>query len=219
MQKKNYVMLNVFCALVSVLMVAYLSSTICQYCVDASNVMITQIEPSTSQNRNTVATIECESHVDESTQKPTYPQDVIVVDVMPSEPELDLQNELGLSDSDVNALKQIAMAEAEGEDIEGKALVMMVVLNRRNANGFPNTVEGVILQESSGTHQFSVTRTGGRYWKVTPDEECTEALNMILNGWDESKGALYFESCSDPDNWHSRNLEFLFQYGAHRFYK
>ena len=43
-------------------------------------------------------------------------------------------------------LAKLAMAEAEGEDTEGKALVILVVLNRVQSEGFPDTVEDVILE-------------------------------------------------------------------------
>ena len=46
-----------------------------------------------------------------------------------------------------------------------------------------------------------------------------EALEMVMSGWDESDGALYFESEKSADNWHSRHLEYLFTHGGHRFYK
>lgn len=111
-------------------------------------------------------------------------------------------------------LMKIAMAEAEGESVEGKALVMLVVLNRVWSDGFPDTIEEVIFQPG----QFSPVREGGRYYTTEPDEECREALEMVMNGWDESHGALYFESCENS-SWHSENLEFLFQVGNHKFYR
>lgn len=59
----------------------------------------------------------------------------------------------------------------------------------------------------------------GRYDAVEPDEECYEALKLIqVDHWNESQDALYFESKSDS-KWHSENLEFLFKYGKHYFYK
>lgn len=115
-------------------------------------------------------------------------------------------------------LARIAMAEAEGEDTEGKALVILVVLNRVWSDEFPNTIEEVILQESNGVHQFSVTEDGGRWWLVEPSGDCWAALDLVATGWDESQGALYFESSEDP-TWHSRNLEFLFKEGKHKFYR
>ena len=116
-------------------------------------------------------------------------------------------------------LMKIAMAEAGGEDVEGKALVMMVVLNRVCSDSFPNTIEDVIYQSRNGIYQFSPVGNG-RFDSVEPDNECQEASNMIMiDKWDGSHGALYFESHKDADNWHSRNLEYLFTHGGHRFYK
>ena len=37
--------------------------------------------------------------------------------------------------------------------------------------------------------------------------------------YDYSGGATYFENCADEDNWHSRNLEFLYESEGIRFYK
>ena len=111
-------------------------------------------------------------------------------------------------------LCRIAMAEAESEGVQGKALVMLVVLNRVWSDGFPGTIKEVVFQKN----QFTPTAEGGRYWTTEPDAECYEALDMVMQGWDESQGALYFESCKG-ESWHSRNLEFLFQYRNHKFYK
>lgn len=116
---------------------------------------------------------------------------------------------------DAEILLKIAMAEAEGEDTQGKALVMLVVLNRVWSDDFPDTIEAVVFQES----QFSPVKEGGRYYTTEPDEDCYAALALIQSGWDESMGALYFESEENADNWHSNNLTYLFQHGNHRFYK
>ena len=120
--------------------------------------------------------------------------------------------DLGAEDAEI--LLKIAMAEAEGEGVKGKALVMLTVLNRVWDEQFPDTIEEVVFAKN----QFSVTAAGGRYYTTEPDEECYEALELVSAGWDESQGALYFESCKG-DSWHSRNLEFLFQEGNHKFYK
>lgn len=115
---------------------------------------------------------------------------------------------------DGERLLKIAMAEAEGESVEGKALVMLVVLNRVWSSDFPETIEEVIFQPT----QFSTVEEGGRYYTTEPNEECYEALELVMSGWDESCGALYFESCAGS-SWHSENLEYLFQVGGHRFYR
>lgn len=115
---------------------------------------------------------------------------------------------------DSQMLLKIAMAEAEGESVEGKALVMLVVLNRVWSDDFPGTIEEVIFQPK----QFSPVAEGGRYYTTEPNEECYEALELVMSGWDESYGALYFESC-ERSSWHSENLEFLYQVGNHKFYR
>lgn len=119
---------------------------------------------------------------------------------------------------DAELLLKIAMAEAEGESTEGKAMVMLVVLNRTWSKDFPNSIEDVIFQDDPA-RQFSVTKEGGRWWTTTPNEDCVAALELVESGWDNSWGALYFESGGKEDTWHGRNLDFLFQLGNHKFYK
>lgn len=123
------------------------------------------------------------------------------------------------SSENIDLLAKIAMAEAEGEDIEGKALVIRVILNRVDSTSFPDTVKEVIFQNNGKTYQFSPVIPGGRWYTTEPNEECYQAVAMVQDGWDNSNGALYFESCKNEDNWHSRNLTFLFKHGCHRFYK
>lgn len=119
-----------------------------------------------------------------------------------------------LKEEEAYLLCKIAMAEAESEGVEGKALVMLVVLNRVESDEFPDNIRDVIFQKN----QFSPI-ANGIYDRVEPDVECYEALEMIQSqDWDESHGALYFESQSNS-KWHSDNLEFLFQYRNHYFYK
>ena len=112
-------------------------------------------------------------------------------------------------------LAKIAMAEAEGESIQGKILVILVVLNRVHNADFPNTIQDVIFEENQFTPVIN-----GRFDKVEPDADCWEAVQVVMEAqYDYSDGALYFESCDDADNWHSRNLDYLYQCGNHKFYK
>lgn len=114
---------------------------------------------------------------------------------------------------DAYLLAKIAMAEAEGEDTEGKALVILVVLNRVWSDEFPDSISEVIYQKG----QFSPV-SNGRFDRVEPDEDCYRALELVqAERWDESHGALYFESVSASD-WHRKNLSFLFKHGNHYFY-
>ena len=115
-------------------------------------------------------------------------------------------------------LAKIAMAEAEGESTEGKALVMLVVLNRVLSDDFPDTIGEVIFQHKGDSYQFT-TVGSGRIYDNEPNEDCWDAIDLIQSGWDESEGALYFESSKSNNTWHSRNLDPLFTYGGHKFYK
>lgn len=112
-------------------------------------------------------------------------------------------------------MAKMAMAEAEGEDTEGKALVMLVILNRVWSDGFPDSIEEVITQPGAFT-----SYSNGRYDSVEPDADCWAAMKLITYGqWDESQGALYFERATDAPTWHSEHLQKLFTHGNHTFYK
>lgn len=112
-------------------------------------------------------------------------------------------------------LARIAMAEAEGCNTQTKTLIIMCVLNRVWSDEFPDTIEEVIFQEN----QFSPI-SDGRWDRVEPNEDCYEAVRIVMEAkYDYSGGATYFESCDNEDNWHSRNLEFLYESEGIRFYK
>lgn len=112
-------------------------------------------------------------------------------------------------------LARIAMAEAEGCNTQTKTLIIMCVLNRVWSDEFPDTIEEVIFQEN----QFSPIGNG-RWDRVEPNEDCYEAVKVVVEAkYDYSGGATYFENCADEDNWHSRNLEFLYESEGIRFYK
>lgn len=127
---------------------------------------------------------------------------------------IDLNNSRDWNDYEIYLLAKIAMAEAEGQDTKGKALVIKVVLNRVMSENpcFPDTIEEVIFQEN----QFSPI-DNGRWDRVEPSEDCYKAVQWVQEGWDESQGALFFESVSDS-TWHRDNLEYLFKHEGHYFY-
>lgn len=137
----------------------------------------------------------------------------------PVEEEAETEPEWKYSEHDEELLLKIAMAEAEGEGEKGKALVMMVVINRAEDDHFPNSIEGVIFQKLGDYYQFSPVQDGGIINGRKPDEQCYAALDMIKGGWDESEGATFFEATYSTSTWHRNNLEYLFQYGGHVFYK
>ncbi len=153
--------------------------------------------------------------IEETTSSPEPTEEVIETEQPVEEDNFHDDMSCDWSSDDSYLLAKIAMAEAEGEDTQGKALVIMVVLNRVLSDEFPDTIHDVIYQQS----QFSPI-SNGRFNRIEPNGDCYKALDMIqLDKWDESDGALYFESEDCADNWHSRHLEYLFTHGGHRFYK
>lgn len=128
-------------------------------------------------------------------------------------PEFTYSKDWSVEDSYL--LAKIAMAEAEGCNTQTKTLIIMCVLNRVQADEFPDTIHDVIFQ----TNQFSPI-DNGRWDRVEPNEDCWEAVKIVMEAkYDYSGGATYFESCDDEDNWHSRNLKFLYESEGIRFYK
>ena len=112
-------------------------------------------------------------------------------------------NHLNLTVEECALLEQIAYAEAKGEGVMGMALVMNVVINRSKEWNKP--IKDIIY--ASG--QFY---TQG----MTPNvsDECHQALDLVLDGMDESKGALFFNKYG-----YRNGKEQLFQYGEHYFTK
>lgn len=124
------------------------------------------------------------------------------------------------TEDDKYLLAKIAMAEVESQNIQTKTLVIMSVLNRVESDDFPDSILEVIFQNNGKTYQYSPVMQGGRWWTTEPDEDCYEAVEVVLaTEYDYSDGALYFESCAEEENWHSKNLEFLYQSEDLRFYK
>lgn len=93
-------------------------------------------------------------------------------------------HDLGWSADEEYIAARMAMAEAEGEDTKGKALVILVIYNRTKSGKFPDTVEDVISQKNAFTSYHN-----GRYKAVEPDTDCWAAMDLIQEtGWDGSQG-------------------------------
>lgn len=118
-------------------------------------------------------------------------------------------------------LAKLMMCEAEGESDITKALIAFVVINRVDDSQFPDNIHDVIFEERNGIYQFSPLSPDGSWSGKEPNEDCYRVVDMMIAGEieDTSDGALYFEACSDTDNWHSRNLEYLFDSDNTRFYR
>ena len=152
--------------------------------------------------------------------EPTIPETVpttIVTEAttVPTEPETTAPPVpvVELTEEEKTMLLKLGMAErGNTECTECIALVMRTVLNRAEAGRFGKSIRSVILAQD----QFTPV-SDGSYYKAEPNERCYEALDLVIYGWDESQGALYYEWCTG-ESWHSKNLNLLFQHCDVRFY-
>lgn len=131
------------------------------------------------------------------------------------------------NETEVYELAKIAECEGGNQNIQTRILIIMVVLNRVQSDSFPDNIHDVIFEESNGTYQFSPLAPDGSWWNTEPSEESYEAVAMcmeqIMNGCDNSGGALYFEAFGTDEeaekSWHGHNLQFLYKSQSTRFYK
>ena len=93
--------------------------------------------------------------------EPITPQDIPVVEVQKEvvydvidipEPS---RSEIRMSESDINLIALVTMAEAENQCEEGKRLVVSTILNRVDHERFPDTVYDVIYQASQFTSMWN----------------------------------------------------------------
>lgn len=118
-----------------------------------------------------------------------------------------------LTEEEQSMLLKIGMAELGDRGCtECVALVMRTVLNRVDAGRFGSSIRSVLYAQD----QFTPVMDGS-FDSAEPNDLCREALEMVIFGWDESQGALYYEFC-EGESWHSRNLHLLFQHCDTRFY-
>ncbi|MDO4634215.1 MAG: cell wall hydrolase [Eubacteriales bacterium] len=126
-----------------------------------------------------------------------------------------------MASSEYYTLLQIVEAEATGEDLKGKMLIANVILNRVKDDRFPNTIEEVVWQTEGGSAQFQPT-IDGRIYSVEVTDETIQAVDRVLAGEDESRGALFFMARSASESvsvgWFDTNLTPLFKHGGHEYY-
>lgn len=115
-------------------------------------------------------------------------------------------------------LAKIIEAEASTESLEGKIAVGAVVINRVEADWFPDTIKEVIFQKFNGKYQFSPVGNG-RIHKVEPSEEAYDAADRALAGEDPTDGALYFYNPKISKSKFFKNRESLVTIGNHQFFQ
>ncbi len=133
-----------------------------------------------------------------------------------------VERERKLSYTDYSTLLQIVEAECTGGDERSKQLVACVVLNRAKDDHFPDTVYEVVWQRLGGQAQFSPTQDG-RMGTLKITDSTISAVEKAISGEDISKGALFFiareHAAKCNVDWFESELDYLFAYGGHEFYR
>ena len=71
------------------------------------------------------------------------------------EPEPEPEPEITMSQKDIDLIALVTMAEAEGESVMGKRLVIDTILNRMDGKHWPDSAHGVIYQKSQFTSMWN----------------------------------------------------------------
>ena len=127
--------------------------------------------------------------------------------------------------NELEILFRIVEAEATGEDITGKELVALVILNRVNNFDFPNTITEVVFEQipNSQYHHFSPL-DDNRYYTVTITDNTRQAVfNVLTNQSEYNTGnfnATFFQATylDKTGNWQYDNLDLVLTHGCHSFY-
>lgn len=111
--------------------------------------------------------------------------------------------------AEVKCLEIVVEHETTGKLSNGADKVAMVVINRANSPGFPNTFCEVVYQRSQFTNVHKTKRAGIAAQQVVED---------VLNGTIKRDPLpLYFHTSKVKPSWASR-VRKLYQIGVHIFY-
>ncbi len=91
-----------------------------------------------------------------------------------------------LNQSEMDILARVIYSEARGESYKGQVAVGAVVMNRIQAEGFPDNIKDVVFQPRAFT-----AVDDGQYW-LTPDNTAYLAAQDAVRGWDPTYGSLYY---------------------------
>jgi len=92
------------------------------------------------------------------------------------------------SKADLRLLSALIYCEANGESYNGKLAVGIVVMNRKRASAFPDTIKGVIYQKyqfgpaSNGALSKALKRYDQGKFTSASEKECIKAAKAALSG-------------------------------------
>lgn len=116
-------------------------------------------------------------------------------------------------ENNVQLLARIISAESRGEPYTGQVAVGGVIMNRVKHPSFPNTISGVIYQPGAFTAitdgQFNAAIISSAY----------QAARDSMNGWDPSKGAIYYYNPAKTTNQWIYSRPVVARIGRHVFAK
>ena len=113
-------------------------------------------------------------------------------------------------------MSRIIYAESGAEPLEGQIAVGNVVLNRVASAEFPDSVPGVIFDQTNGI-QFEPVENGTVY--RAPSPRSLEAARQVLDGENTVGDAMYFYAPAlSQGTWINANRTYLKTIGCHRFY-
>lgn len=92
----------------------------------------------------------------------------------------------GYTNKDINIVAHLIHGESRGEPYLGKVAVGAVILNRVSDDRFPKTIASVIYQPGA----FDAVSDG--QINLTPDDSSIKAARDAMNGWDPTKGCIYY---------------------------
>ena len=128
-----------------------------------------------------------------------------------------LKIDTGIPLQEVDLMARLVNAEAGGEPHEGKVAVAKVVLNRVNANGFPNTIKDVIYEPIKNGYAFTPVTDGRINQPAT--QEARMAVEEALTSKGTNSDWLYFYNPkTSTDKWITTR-QTVAQIGNHLFAK
>lgn len=128
-----------------------------------------------------------------------------------------LKIDTGISLQEVDLMARLVNAEAGGEPHAGKVAVAKVVLNRANANGFPNTITDVIYEPIKNGYAFTPVTDGRINQPAT--QEAKMAVEEALTSKGTNSDWLYFYNPkTSTDKWITTR-QTVAQIGNHLFAK
>jgi hypothetical protein len=127
-----------------------------------------------------------------------------------------------VGDAEWRCLAEALYFEARGESVAGQFAVAEVILNRRDMEGFPDTVCGVVRQGGRKGCQFSFV-CDGRSDRIGERDAFARAgkiARLMLDGAPRglTEGATHFHTVAVRPSW-SRRFDQTARIGVHLFYR